>query len=141
MAPVFVHVRTDSFATLIVPRLLPPSPANVVPLVAAELQRGVKVSFQLPIALTWNLCIAPLSIAVDPLCACEFTGTASAEKIWKIAPSFVQVSVESRANVSVPRLLPPLPEKCLTGPDRKSTRLNSSHMSISYAVFCLKKKN
>src|SRR5690242_21144931 len=28
-----------------------------------------------------------------------------------------------------------------TGPeDRKSTRLNSSHMSISYAVFCLKKK-
>src|SRR5690242_21054449 len=24
-------------------------------------------------------------------------------------------------------------------PDRKSTRLNSSHMSISYAVFCLKK--
>src|SRR6266571_6368591 len=27
------------------------------------------------------------------------------------------------------------------GGDRKSTRLNSSHMSISYAVFCLKKKN
>src|SRR6267142_2910060 len=26
------------------------------------------------------------------------------------------------------------------GKDRKSTRLNSSHMSISYAVFCLKKK-
>src|SRR5690348_17769432 len=25
-------------------------------------------------------------------------------------------------------------------PDRKSTRLNSSHPSISYAVFCLKKK-
>src|SRR5437868_13453927 len=28
--------------------------------------------------------------------------------------------------------------RCL---DRKSTRLNSSHVSISYAVFCLKKKN
>src|ERR1035438_624412 len=32
-----------------------------------------------------------------------------------------------------------------TGPmmasDRKSTRLNSSHLGISYAVFCLKKKN
>ena len=26
-------------------------------------------------------------------------------------------------------------------PDRKSTRLNSSHKPISYAVFCLKKKN
>src|SRR5258708_28390241 len=27
------------------------------------------------------------------------------------------------------------------GQDRKSTRLNSSHQIISYAVFCLKKKN
>src|SRR5690554_7784401 len=29
----------------------------------------------------------------------------------------------------------------LREPDRKSTRLNSSHVRISYAVFCLKKKN
>src|SRR5699024_11512453 len=29
---------------------------------------------------------------------------------------------------------------CGDHPDRKSTRLNSSHVSISYAVFCLKKK-
>src|SRR5262245_64557618 len=28
-----------------------------------------------------------------------------------------------------------------SAPDRKSTRLNSSHLGISYAVFCLKKKN
>src|SRR5699024_12495610 len=28
-----------------------------------------------------------------------------------------------------------------SGRDRKSTRLNSSHVSISYAVFCVKKKN
>src|SRR5262245_65854599 len=40
------------------------------------------------------------------------------------------------------------PKGELTGPkdvqytlDRKSTRLNSSHLGISYAVFCLKKKN
>src|SRR5207245_9042383 len=40
--------------------------------------------------------------------------------------------------VFVPCLLPPpLPAVPL---DRKSTRLNSSHGSISYAVFCLKKK-
>src|SRR5438477_4380993 len=32
------------------------------------------------------------------------------------------------------------PEAGLRIADRKSTRLNSSHMSISYAVFCLKKK-
>src|SRR5256885_7942726 len=30
--------------------------------------------------------------------------------------------------------------KILPEPDRKSTRLNSSHLVISYAVFCLKKK-
>src|SRR5207302_5767924 len=29
---------------------------------------------------------------------------------------------------------------CSTMTDRKSTRLNSSHVKISYAVFCLKKK-
>src|SRR5437660_4375152 len=29
----------------------------------------------------------------------------------------------------------------ITVEDRKSTRLNSSHVAISYAVFCLKKKN
>src|SRR5205814_5868926 len=34
-----------------------------------------------------------------------------------------------------------IPERGLfTGIDRKSTRLNSSHLGISYAVFCLKKK-
>src|SRR5256886_14976769 len=37
----------------------------------------------------------------------------------------------------IPRgLLPAPPDR----PDRKSTRLNSSHSQISYAVFCLKKK-
>src|SRR5256886_3974855 len=38
--------------------------------------------------------------------------------------------------------LPVLDQKCWLGStlDRKSTRLNSSHSQISYAVFCLKKK-
>src|SRR3712207_8190188 len=39
---------------------------------------------------------------------------------------------------------PPLADDAATGAsgwrDRKSTRLNSSHANISYAVFCLKKK-
>src|SRR5690606_2476773 len=38
-------------------------------------------------------------------------------------------------------LLGLLEEVTDTGGDRKSTRLNSSHVKISYAVFCLKKKN
>src|SRR3712207_8042591 len=35
----------------------------------------------------------------------------------------------------------PKGEKVTIRSDRKSTRLNSSHANISYAVFCLKKKN
>src|SRR5207244_13048538 len=35
---------------------------------------------------------------------------------------------------------PAAPAPGFAGPDRKSTRLNSSHQIISYAVFCLKKK-
>src|SRR5688572_31684996 len=34
-----------------------------------------------------------------------------------------------------------LPHHAREAEDRKSTRLNSSHSQISYAVFCLKKKN
>src|SRR5690349_22331082 len=36
---------------------------------------------------------------------------------------------------------PTRPMLNFVAPDRKSTRLNSSHVEISYAVFCLKKKN
>src|SRR5215831_4407988 len=36
---------------------------------------------------------------------------------------------------------PPLSLPQVHRQDRKSTRLNSSHLGISYAVFCLKKKN
>src|SRR5690348_18120238 len=46
---------------------------------------------------------------------------------------------KNQQNASDPRALQP--EFWLTTKDRKSTRLNSSHPSISYAVFCLKKKN
>src|SRR6266581_6939434 len=41
----------------------------------------------------------------------------------------------------VPARGPAAPPRGDRGRDRKSTRLNSSHPSISYAVFCLKKKN
>src|SRR5690606_39540791 len=39
-----------------------------------------------------------------------------------------------------PRLAAPEPKSGASTRDRKSTRLNSSHVKISYAVFCLKKK-
>src|SRR2546427_11334177 len=43
-----------------------------------------------------------------------------------------RISAMRRSTARSPRLPKP--------PDRKSTRLNSSHSQISYAVFCLKKK-
>src|SRR5437773_8400409 len=39
-----------------------------------------------------------------------------------------------------PRKRPKDPARSQSELDRKSTRLNSSHITISYAVFCLKKK-
>src|SRR5439155_15407961 len=51
--------------------------------------------------------------------------TAVATAGWRCAPS--SGSPSSRWSTTPPR-------------DRKSTRLNSSHVAISYAVFCLKKK-
>src|SRR5688572_33032844 len=49
----------------------------------------------------------------------------SAAEVLKQAPSGALQSIEPTSAVR----------------DRKSTRLNSSHSQISYAVFCLKKKN
>src|SRR2546430_17095093 len=46
----------------------------------------------------------------------------------------------SRWGTGVQRKTPARHERTQQSPDRKSTRLNSSHSQISYAVFCLKKK-
>src|SRR5690349_23935573 len=51
------------------------------------------------------------------------------------APAGRRKSCTHRGTRSWPRW-----ESASTPPDRKSTRLNSSHVEISYAVFCLKKK-
>src|SRR5258708_24012878 len=59
------------------------------------------------------------------------------------AAAVVDVS-ESRSRVEgfIPTGWYPTAVRALpSGTDRKSTRLNSSHQIISYAVFCLKKKN
>src|SRR3712207_6962942 len=58
---------------------------------------------------------------------------ASSDRLW---PSDVTAPTQFR-----PRLLARSVFRTVTVPDRKSTRLNSSHANISYAVFCLKKKN
>src|SRR3712207_8929563 len=64
----------------------------------------------------------------------------------RVVPALASVDADQRGAVRMPRLpdddrhrqhdRQPDPLE-----DRKSTRLNSSHANISYAVFCLKKKN
>src|SRR5438874_5393356 len=52
---------------------------------------------------------------------------------WENMPSFILIaSLVNREMMALKRI-----KKTI---DRKSTRLNSSHVEISYAVFCLKKK-
>src|SRR5690606_41632907 len=79
-----------------------------------------------------------------------FSDTATAEiytlSLHDALPIFVDravltaLSSSSRGSAWV-RLAPPVLVKNLApDEDRKSTRLNSSHVKISYAVFCLKKK-
>src|SRR3712207_7349080 len=62
-------------------------------------------------------------------------GLDSAEVAHARTAVAVEVGVEHLAPVPRPRQPDPV------AGDRKSTRLNSSHANISYAVFCLKKKN
>src|SRR5205814_10235969 len=82
---------------------------------------------------------------VKPFVKRQKNDAADAEAICEAAqrPSmrFVPVkSEEQQANGIVFRARDLLVHQ-RTKRDRKSTRLNSSHLGISYAVFCLKKKN
>src|SRR5437762_9008681 len=61
-----------------------------------------------------------------PICP---SSTARRTRASSSGPSIPAVRVSQRKYSTFP-----------DGPDRKSTRLNSSHRCISYAVFCLKKK-
>src|SRR5690606_41072348 len=62
-------------------------------------------------------------------------------RLWPSGVAIIAISTFwSPSPVTRPAHLPstmPRPSSCR---DRKSTRLNSSHVKISYAVFCLKKK-
>src|ERR1035438_4923599 len=54
--------------------------------------------------------------------------------------SMTNTSTVAVGPVRQPSATTSIPPAISFNPDRKSTRLNSSHLGISYAVFCLKKK-
>src|SRR5690625_102355 len=60
----------------------------------------------------------------------EHGGSHPLPETEKIVKTLGNIGVDEQTTVIFPRVL-----------DRKSTRLNSSHVAISYAVFCLKKKS
>src|SRR5437870_8850393 len=76
-----------------------------------------------------------------------FNDTATTEIYTLSLHDALPISVGRGAAGGAGRSLPPYPDPPARGRtavrprDRKSTRLNSSHVAISYAVFCLKKKN
>src|ERR1035438_10556013 len=74
------------------------------------------------------LCVESISAA------CEFTSTVSVTAPTSRRTSMVGRCPTSRSICSCLNVRKPVEV------DRKSTRLNSSHLGISYAVFCLKKK-
>src|SRR3989442_6113604 len=61
--------------------------------------------------------------------------------LFRSAPPPDSGSPGTMAATSRPSPIPGLVVMSLPLSDRKSTRLNSSHVRISYAVFCLKKQN
>src|SRR3712207_8348655 len=70
-----------------------------------------------------------------PISAPELSPKTS-PKTWWNADNTTEVMKYSGAMMAPPMV----PRASNTQADRKSTRLNSSHANISYAVFCLKKK-
>src|SRR3712207_8344264 len=67
----------------------------------------------------------------------EAVGAVEALLGGAVGPVEAPVRAEDLGNA---RLAEEAPAVVATSGDRKSTRLNSSHANISYAVFCLKKK-
>src|SRR3712207_7123131 len=55
--------------------------------------------------------------------------------------AFVQEALQCAVPLEQQAAVAPVFDLVVDREDRKSTRLNSSHANISYAVFCLKKKN
>src|SRR3989449_6955934 len=83
--------------------------------------------------------VPPYLVAQDGECCCQ---KPTAPAMLRAIPRVRKEARESRrgARKTARRPLPGEGPGALPRTDRKSTRLNSSHGYISYAVFCLKKK-
>src|SRR5438128_5140865 len=69
-----------------------------------------------------------------------FNATATTEIYTLSLHDALPISCAGSVSIGTPARTGRMRAVLTVSPDRKSTRLNSSHGSISYAVFCLKKK-
>src|SRR5690606_41438738 len=81
----------------------------------------------------------PISVVGDTVDALSEPDRAALRKLAVFERGFDASGALAVADAT-PRQLLHLRESAVLQQDRKSTRLNSSHVKISYAVFCLKKK-
>src|SRR5689334_11114545 len=136
------------------PSIPVPHPPAPVPAHSAEpllASRRASAAFRpdvLPVDVEVKRAVAGLRTATIPE-----EQRAAVEKLGALAPQLLglhDVAIAADAIAALDRLLPTVQDPGVLSAidqtavalsdDRKSTRLNSSHSSISYAVFCLKKK-
>src|SRR5262245_62801542 len=96
------------------------APSNQDPILANEVDGDIDTMYS-----AWNGGADTVNIKDGAISRVKLSTT-------DVLPSLPPVPVATDANKTV--------VVNTTGTDRKSTRLNSSHLGISYAVFCLKKK-
>src|SRR3712207_8029311 len=94
-----------------------------------------------------------LSVVICTVLFFFFNDTATTEIYTLSLHDALPIFLDDHINAKSDQLGPRVEDELITAPfkqqlynafsnaDRKSTRLNSSHANISYAVFCLKKKN
>src|SRR5207302_6186330 len=70
-----------------------------------------------------------------------FTLTEAERTRQELEPILLEAMDSRRKMAELDHSLLEVANRIMLMGDRKSTRLNSSHVKISYAVFCLKKKN
>ena len=113
----------------------------------SELENYLQVNHVIPCANgTDALQVAMMALGLkegDEVITASFTYVATAEAIalLKLKPVLVDVDPDTFCidTEEIRKAITPK-TKAIVPVDRKSTRLNSSHITISYAVFCLKKK-
>src|SRR5258708_34284809 len=112
---------------------------NLARVLAMTLLPGLAIEADTP---DWAYPGTPKPVPLDNVVQKQMPGSAK---------KYTQAQIDDGFNPPdwFPEEHPPMPEIVSAGKkparacalDRKSTRLNSSHQIISYAVFCLKKKN